>query len=960
MKSTLLLRRLVIAGAILALPVVGYAQEATISGTVTDSTGGVLPGVTITVTHEATGNTFLAVTDERGTYRVAVRPGVYRITAQLQGFTTVVRTRVELLVGQERVVNLEMAISALEETVTVTGESPLLNLTDSSVGGNIDPRQMAELPVQGRDWMVLATLAPGHRQNQIGGVPVQESREDNPEFNLNLDGQQVSNAQGVGGQPRYSRDMIAEFEFVSNRFDATQGRSPAVMVNAVTKSGTNTLSGLFSGYFRDSDWNAADHVLNRVVPFENQQISTAVGGPIVRDRLHFFGNFEYQRTPLTTIANTAWPSFNISLSGTEAIKLGGGRLDYQMSPKTRMMVRGDRATRHTPFGTLGSNHPAGAGMTEDGSWSVLGTLTTVLSNRAVNQVKVGHSATDLSQRALTRWSNAWQAANGKTTGSPIIRFRGFSVAPNSNFPRTWAQDVFTVRDDFTFSYDTRGRHDLKAGGEFLSTKGLSTNCPRCMGVIDARGGPIPANIEQIFPDPFNVDTWNLAALSTITRRYEIGVGTFNFPITIEKWGAWVQDDWRISDRLTLNLGLRYDLLWNAFGQQFEFEPWQASGRPQDADNIQPRVGFAWSLNDRTVVRGGTGLYYADVYAAFLFWAQLPTKVALIGVNNDGRPDFAANPFNGPVPTFEAANQLFCYVKNVPGCLIRDLEEMAPPPEYAHVARKWQTSIGLQRQLGPDTAFEADYVYGRGTDENVLQPNINLTYNPATGVNYPFSDQSRRFNPLWGVVGMDPKNGWSNHHALQTAFTKRFSHRWQATATYLLSGFWTGDPLPISGLKQVTFAVPADLGGDYSLAPTDQRHRFVFNGIWQVGRGFQVSGLYFYGSGERMDRIYSADLRDIGRGFEAFGERLRPDGTIVPRADFVGDPIHRVDLRLQQRVPIAGRVAIDGMLEAFNLFDRANFGSYDTDEASPRFGLPNASTNLAYASRTVQLAFRLRF
>lgn len=953
------LRRLIVLGAILALPVAGYAQEV-VRGTVKDATGAVLPGVTVTAVHEATGNTFQGVTDGLGTYRIALRPGVYRITAELQGFTTVVRTGVELLVGQERVVNPQMAVSALAETVTVTGEAPLLNVTDSSVGGNIDPRQMADLPVQGRDWKSLALLAPGNRVTTIGGDPVETTREDNPDFNLNLDGQQVSNALGVISQPRYSRDAIAEFEFVANRFDATQGRSPAAQVNAITKSGTNRLLGLFSGYFRDSDWNADDHVLGRKVPFENQQISTAVGGPIRRDRLHFFGNFEYDRTPRSSIANTAFPSFNISLSGTEDVKMGGGRLDYQVSSETQLMVRGERATRLTPFSTLGGDHPAGTSLTDEDSWSLFGTLTQVLSSRALNQVKVGHSRLSFFQAPLSRWSNHWQAANGITIGNPLIRFRGFRVSGSIFQPRTWEQNVFTVRDDFTFSYNARGRHDLKVGGEFLLSKSLTTNCVRCMGVIIARGGGIPRNIEALLPDPFNVDTWNLAALSPIVQRYELGVGTFNFPDTIPKWGGWLQDDWQISDRLALNLGLRYDLLWNAFGQKWEVQPWVAGGRPQDANNIQPRLGFAYSLNDRTVLRGGAGLYYADIPAAGLFWAQLPTKTALITVQNDGRPDFAANPFNGPAPTFEQAQQRFCNVRNVPGCLIQSFEELPPPPEFAHVPKKWQTSVGVQRQVGPDMAVTADYVYSHGSDENVLLPNINLTYDPATGVNFPFSDRNRRVDPTFGIVGMDPKTGWSNYHALQAAFTKRFSHRWQAAATYTLSGIWTGDPPPLSGLKEVTFEVPDDLGGDYSLAPTDQRHRFVFNGIWQVGYGFQVSGLYFYGSGQRRNLIYGADFRDVGEGFEAFGQRLRPDGTVVPRAGFVDDPVHRVDIRFQQRVPIAGPVAIEGILEVFNLLDRANFGDYDNDEASPRFGQPNFSSNLAYAPRTLQLGFRLTF
>ena len=133
-----------------------------------------------------------------------------------------------------------MAPSTLQETVTVTGEAPLLDLADSSLGGNIDPRQMSELPVQGRDWMSLALLAPGNRTTATGGAPVQDrtAGRDLREFQLNLDGQQVTGQLGPGGQPRFSRDSIAEFQFISNRFDATQGRSSGVQVNAITKSGT--------------------------------------------------------------------------------------------------------------------------------------------------------------------------------------------------------------------------------------------------------------------------------------------------------------------------------------------------------------------------------------------------------------------------------------------------------------------------------------------------------------------------------------------------------------------------------------------------------------------------------------------------------------------------------------------------------------------------------------------------
>lgn len=640
----------------------------------------------------------------------------------------------------------------------------------------------------------------------------------------------------------------------------------------------------------------------------------------------------------------------------------GSRLDYQFSPDTRLMVKADGAKRLTPFGNLGANHLQNANTTDERMWRTLGSFTQVLSNRALNEIKVGYSWITWDQEPLSRWSSHPQGFRGVNVGHPRLRFRGFQIAGSALHPRTWLQKVTTVRDDFTFSYEAGGRHDLKLGGEYLHSQSFSNNCNNCMGIYTARGGPRPteAQIRAIFPDPLNADTWNLALINPLVQRYEIAVGDFNRPDLLPKYGAWIQDDWQITNRLTLNLGLRYDLIWNAFAQHRSFEPWMAADRPQDANNLQPRLGFAYSVNDRTVIRGGSGLYYADIPAAALNWAQLPQKVAFIGVEADGRADFAVNPFNGPRPTFDQALDRFCYVRNAPGCLFRDLGELPPYPEFAGVPLMWQSSVGFQRQFAGNTALTADYVYFHGADENILLANINVTYDEATGANFPFSDVSRRFDPLWGIIGMDPKTGWSNYHGLQTAFTKRFSSRWQASATYTLSGFWNGDPQPISGFSEVPFPVAKDLGNDYSLAVTDQRHRAVFNGIWQVGGGFQLSGVYFYGSGERQPRFYEEDLRGLGEGFEAFSFRLRRDGTIVPRNGFVGDPVHRVDLRLQERIPLPGRASIDGILEVFNLFDRGNFGSYVTDELSPLFGEPEFNDNLAYAPRTLQLGFRLTF
>jgi carboxypeptidase family protein/TonB-dependent receptor-like protein len=954
-------RWFVVVGVSLVLPSLAFAQEAVLSGTVTDSTNAMLPGVTVRAVNEASGNSFEAVTDQRGAYRVAVRVGQYRVIAELAGFTTVNRTGIELLVGQVVALNLQMAPSSVQELVVVTAETPLIETTTSSLGGNVDPRQVQELPVNGRNWIALSLLAPGSRTNPSAtGVAAQTPLTDRNngearEFQLNIDGQQVSADIGTGGQPKYSQDSIAEFQFISNRFDATMGRSTGVQVNAVTKSGTNQVSGLVRGNFRNSKFNAENPVLHRVEPVDNQQLSTVLGGPLVKDKLHYFANYEYEREPRTFIFNTPYPSFNIDMNGTDSQKKGGGRLDYQLSTQSRVMAKFSRAVLFQPVVPANlQSSPAATGTNREYNDEGLVQFSQVLSNHALNEVRVGEAIFGLANENLTTWSNHWQKANGINTGSPRITFTNFAIAGNQFYPRHQDQWVWNVRDDFTYSYDARGRHDLKVGGEFLHRHQIQDNCRQCMGTIDARGGPTPANLEALFPDPFNVDTWNLAAISSITRSYSIGVGDFNVHLYSKKVASWLQDDWQMNSRLTLNLGLRYDLEMGVFANDVTVLPFQQAGRPNDTKNFQPRLGFAYKLNERTVIRGGSGLYYGDAIGADQSFATGNAQLVVINYPNDGRPDFAANPTNGqPLPTYQQAVQRFCYANNnAPGCLIRDLQEFVGPPQYVHLPRTFQTSIGFQRQFGNTVALEADYVYSKGTHEKDVVDNINLTFNPATGANLPFGNRANRPYPDWGVVSMNAHLGRSAYHALQTGLQKRFSDHWQAAATYTLSGLWNADTKPFSGLTQTDFTTAPDLGGEWGFSADDQRHRAVFNGIWQVSHGFQVSGLHYLGAGIRQGNIYGGDLRQTGATFSA---RLRPDGTIVPRNSVIAPAQNRTDVRLQQRIKLHGRAAVDAIAEVFNIFNRPNFGIGIQENVTSQYLQP-----ISAQTRTAQLGFRLTY
>jgi hypothetical protein len=969
-------RRVLLTATILLLPIAAHAQEAVVTGTVSDSTGGVLPGVTVTALLEATGNTFVAVTDERGAYRLPVRVGVYRITTELQGFTTIVRQGIQLLVGQTLVVNLEMAPSTIEETITVNAEAALLKVDSSSLGGNIDPRQVQEMPVQGRDWGALLLLAPGSRTTSDNPNRINSRNSDRiREFQANIDGQQFQNTMGGGGQPTFSQEMIAEFQFISNRFDATQGRSSGLQVNLVTKSGTNRYTGSFRSNFRDDRFNAADPVLERVTPFQNQQYASTFGGPILRDRLHFFAYHEYEREPKEETWRTPYARFNVSLEGTSRKKIGGTRIDYQLSPQTRLMFRLNVAKTATPFGVGDTNHPAGTSRGWENADQAAVQLTNVLSNRTLNELMVGHAGFLFGEENLTQWSNHWLAAGSPfgaiTTGSPRITFTNFTIGGNAGAPRYRVQDLYQVRNSLTTSYDARGRHDVKIGGELFLHQHYTNNCTQCMGIIDARGGAAPANIESILPDAFNADTWNLAAISPQVRRYTLGIlKSRRDLIRIPGYAAWMQDDWHMSDRLTLNLGVRYDLLWNMFQNQEEFLPFMESGRPQNTTNIQPRLGFTYQWDTQTVLRGGIGKYYGEMVQTT--YPSEAKTVAVVEVLNDGRPDFAANPFNGPAPTYEQALQRYCaapeqaanfaawkargFTGNAP-CLLRGNGELKQPPPF-NVNSSWQSSIGFQRQVGSVSAVEVDYIFTKSRDEGWQQQNSNIRFNPATGINYPFSDRSLLPYPEFGVVAMTVQNGRSTYHALQTAFTKRMSNRWQASATYTLGGLWDALGKPLQGMPGTTpvlvdFELAPDLDGEYGLSSTDLRHRAVLSGIWEVGRGFQVSGTHYTALGERAETIYGGDLRNLGSS-STFIQRLRPDGTIVARNSFTQPARNRTNLRVQQRVTLPRQASLDLIAEAFNVFNRPNW-TISTQENNALYGKRTAGQ-----FRTMQLGFRVLF
>jgi len=954
-------RPLVAAALLVLMPISGFAQEATLAGTVSDSSGGVLPGVAISAVHEATGNTIETVTDEGGSYRLPARIGGYRITAVLSGFATVTRTGIQLSVGQTVVVDLVMPLSSLQESVTVSGEAPLIDITSSRPSGVVTRTQMEEIPVNGRNFLGLVLLAPGSQANAVNNMAV-ETRNNRGDYQLNLDGQQLTSPiLQFSLNPTFSRDAIAEFELLANRFDATQGRSIGVVLNVITKSGTNTPAGSFAGYFRSDRFNAADFLQKRVLPYSNRQISGTFGGPIVRNKTHFFLSYEGEREPGVITSNSRYPTFNIDQPFKRVELKALGRVDYEFSPQTRLSVRVSKTDQlPTRAGGGALNHPSTTTVRKVSSFSTVASLTQILGDSTVNEIRGGyqdsHSAAD--QLIGDPINQAKYPASVGGNRTPGFLFTGNYTIGGVGAVKLFTGSTYSARDQLTLTVRKGpGSHTIKTGAELLVNWVAAASCNNCNGVFDVRGGPAPANLEQLFPVWDDPRTWNVNALLPLVRSFSWQVGNLEQGLYRPDVAVWFQDDWEITSRLTLNLGVRYDVSQNQFANDTEIPscftpgctdpPFLVGNRPSDKNNVSPRFGFAYAMNDRTVIRGGAGTFYSIASSNVGTQVLQAVNVAEVFIPFDGRADFMTNPLNGPVPTYQQ-------VVNDPGRERAILDHIAVP--IYQEPRAYQGSIGFQRQIGPVMAFSSDFLIYEARGEGgrgFFNRNINLQYNPATGANYPISDKSHRNWPNWGPIVQEQYGFETSRRALDLTVDKRLSDRWQLAGTYTLNFTKDYQPPP-----NVGFPLAVDYGGERTYAVLDQRHRAVLNGIWQVGLGFELSGLYFYGSGQRFATTWGGgDLRQ--EGFIST-DRLRPDGTIVPRNDFVGRPIHRVDLRFTKRLNLSRRMRVDGVWEVFNVFNHENYGSYVTAESNSQYGQPTRNVNVAYQSRQMQLGFKLTF
>ena len=563
-----------------------------------------------------------------------------------------------------------------------------------------------------------------------------------------------------------------------------------------------------------------------MLPYSNQQFSSTFGGPIRRDRIHYFANYEYEREPQTITFDSPYPEFNIDYPNTRSQHSGGGKGDLQFSPQIRLSARlqvYDQVYYAQGAGGGSVNHPSNTQYENRHTTQFLTTFTQVIGSRALNEIRGGTSRFTRLNEPVTRWAGG-NFPNASTyslrTGTATrVQMRGYSFGAGN--VQHHNQYKSSIRDDFSVSLNKAGRHALRLGGEYIYDLSILRGCgSTCRPTLVAQGGAVPANITQVIPVWNDASTWNLDLLSPISQRYELSItetAEFYREIPQHLFAGWIQDDWTISSQLTLNLGLRWDME-TGVGAKLALPPILPGDNPEDKNNFGPRVGFAYAVNPRTVVRGGYGMFFAEGTADEYHQTQLFIMSIAPQVLSDGRSNFPSNPYNGPAPTLDQLLARSCDLNgSQPGCVRREfVPEMVDPffeTPYSH-----QASIGVQRQLGTNMSFESNYVYTAGRLEEDFR-NVNLNYNAATGANYDYRDVSRLPMPQLGRIQLTSFQAWSDYHGWESSFTRRMSNRWQASATYTLSRFKDSDSpafahaIPVDRLTRqpLGFDVQPDLG-----------------------------------------------------------------------------------------------------------------------------------------------------
>jgi hypothetical protein len=976
-------------------PIAVFAQSSngSISGTVTDASGAILPGVTVTATNAATSASRNVTSNEKGHYEIALLPpGTYRVTGELSGFQPMKLENIIVSVGTDVPVDLKMKVG-VSETMTVTAAAPLIETNRSEVSSVVNERSIENLPTNGRNFIDFVLTTPGVvRDVRLGDISFAGQR--GTDNSLVIDGVNNDNTffgqalgrTGSGRAPyQFSQDAVKEFQVNANGYSAEYGRAAGAVINVVTKSGTNEFHGSIFDFYRDKDLNANNYinVINKRAksPYHFDQYGASFGGPIVRDKHFFFGNYDAQRNSIE----------NLVLLGVPA----GG---YSTDPASQAAL--------SKITGLAGNYP------KDQNQDVY--LFKTDSELSTSD----HFSLRYNRQKFTgvNFENGNSTNSVQHTGDSLVNTDTFSLDNTNVFSSSlfnevrgqWAKDSepglanSADPEAQVFEKGTRvlniGRNTFSPRETTIRRKQLADTATYVMANHTFKGGfdINQDNILNYFPGNFfgsyvfnSLADFNNGKAANFTQAFP-GPGTSG-PVThpdLKEYGLFLQDEWHMRPSLTLNAGLRYDL--QDIAQPSVQNPdaqLLAAGIntkkvPIDRNNIGPRVGFAWTPDsaNHTVVRGGYGIYYGRTPSIMIGTAHSNNGINVQTITFTGAliptyPNiYASLPTGATLPK--------------PTIFVFDKDFQNPKTQ--------QASLGFERGLTDDILFGVTYQYVKGDD---LPRSIDINLGTPTTATLPVVDAitgadlgtvsfkkytTRPFTNFSRIIEFQ-SSAHSKYNGVTFDVQKRFSNNWQARLAYTYSMVKDDRPdatAVVPGTDDPKFAQdPFDLHGDWAYGDNDVRHRVVLSGVWSLDSyassiksgfahallsGWSLSGIASYQTGQPYSALFSNNF-DLNGDGNARNDRAPG----FARNTFRLPAIFEVSPRITRDITIWNGTKLQLIAEAFNLFNRSNVNGVRTGyyafnasknrlefQSSPVTGFGTATSS--NGERIGQLAAKITF